>query len=72
MVRYIVTCVREQEQTRFGLAVIEGDKTVDWIEDVLPGLERTAALADRLQQNGVPAEHFRDVIGDMVANAYSL
>lgn len=68
----MVTCVREQENTRFGLAAIEGDKTIDWVEDILPDLEGTAALADRLQQSGVPAEHFRDVIEDMVADVYSL
>ena len=37
------------------------------IRDISTNLGRVAALADRCNRNGLAAEHFRDVVEDMLA-----
>lgn len=67
MVRYLVTRQGAADGERFGIAVLDGQDTVDGIDDVAPTLQQTTALAAFLQENGVAAVHFRDVLEDWLA-----
>lgn len=67
MVFYVVTQWQCADQTRYGIAAVEGDRLVDQLDDVALTQEETIRLAARLQQGGVSAEHFRDIVEDQIA-----
>lgn len=67
MVRYLVTRNKTADGERFGIAVQDGQDMVDSIDDVASTLSHTTELAVFLQENGVAAVHFRDVLEDWLA-----
>ncbi len=67
MVRYLVTRNKTADGERFGIAVQDGQDMVDSIDDVASTLSQTTELAVFLQENGVAAVHFRDVLEDWLA-----
>ena len=67
MVRYLVTRGKTADRERFGIAVQDGQDMVDSIDDVASTLSQTTELAVFLQENGVAAVHFRDVLEDWLA-----
>ena len=67
MVRYLVTRNKTADGERFGIAVQEGQDMVASIDDVASTLSQTTELAVFLQENGVAAVHFRDVLEDWLA-----
>lgn len=67
MVRYLVTRSKTADGERFGIAVQDGQDMVDSIDDVAFTLSQTMELAVFLQENGVAAVHFRDVLEDWLA-----
>ncbi len=67
MIRYIITTSDDWESTRYGIAVIMDNEYVDRLDDIVPTFEETAELAAMLQEGGVAAEHFRDVVEDYLA-----
>ena len=66
MVRYIVTKEKTSGKEQYGITVME-DEEEDSIADIAPSFEETARLAAYLQENGVAAVHFRDVVEDYLA-----
>lgn len=52
---------------QYGIAAVCGRSELDSIDDISPTFEETAGLAALLQENGVAAEHFRDVVEDYLA-----
>ncbi len=67
MVRYIVTTADDSGRVKYGIAAMSGTKYADMLEDIVPSLEETIHLAALLQENGVAAEHFHDVVEDYLA-----
>lgn len=67
MVHYIVTKNEAAERTRYGITAVWGQAELDSIDDIAPTFEETAKLATLLQENGVAAEHFRDIVEDYLA-----
>lgn len=67
MVHYIVTKSEAAAGVQYGIAAVCGRSELDSIDDILPTFEETAGLAALLQENGVAAEHFRDVVEDYLA-----
>ena len=67
MVHYIVTKSEAAERTQYGITAVCGQAALDSIADIAPTFEETAGLAVLLQENGVAAEHFRDVVEDYLA-----
>lgn len=67
MVRYIVTKEKTAEKVQYGITVMADEKEEDNIADIAPSYEETAWLAAYLQENGVAAVHFRDVVEDYLA-----
>ena len=67
MVHYIVTKSEADERTQYGIAAVCGQTELDSIDDIAPTFEETASLAALLQDNGVAAEHFRDIVEDYLA-----
>lgn len=67
MVHYIVIKSEAATGLRYGIAAVCGRSELDSIEDIAPTFEETAGLAALLQENGVAAEHFRDVVEDYLA-----
>ena len=67
MVRYRVTRSKTADGERFGISVQDGQDMVDSIDDVASTLSQTTELAVFLQENGVAAVHFRDVLEDWLA-----
>ena len=67
MVHYIVTKTKAAERTQYGITAVRGQAELDSIDDIAPTFEETARLAAVLQDNGVAAEHFRDIVEDYLA-----
>ncbi len=67
VVRYIVTKENTSGKEQYGITVIEDEEEEDSIADIAPSFEETALLAAFLQENGVAAVHFRDVVEDYLA-----
>ena len=67
MIHYIVTKNAAADRTRYGITAVCEQTELDSIDDIAPTLEETAALAALLQENGVSAAHFRDIVEDYVA-----
>ncbi|MBS6640523.1 MAG: hypothetical protein KH295_05665 [Clostridiaceae bacterium] len=67
MVHYIVTKTKAAERTQYGITAVRGQAELDSIDDIAPTFEETARLAALLQENGVAAEHFRDIVEDYLA-----
>lgn len=67
MVHYVVTKGKSEGREKYGIAVVRSQEQVDSIEDIAPTLEETTVLAAYLQENGVAAVHFRDVVEDYLA-----
>ena len=67
MVHYIVTKSEAAGRTQFGITAVCGQTGLDSIDDIAPTFEETARLAALLSENGVAAEHFRDVVEDYLA-----
>ena len=67
VVRYVVTRGKADGREQYGIAVIGEQEQIDCIEDIASSLEETAVLAAFLQENGVAAVHFRDVVEDYLA-----
>lgn len=65
--RYIVVSRETSDRERYDLAVVQENSFVCTIEDVTPKLEQAIALAELLENNRVPVEHFRDVVEDYIA-----
>ena len=64
MVHYIVIKSEAAGRTQFGITAVCGQTGLD---DIAPTFEETARLAALLSENGVAAEHFRDVVEDYLA-----
>lgn len=67
VVRYVVTRGKTDGREQYGIAVMGEQEQIDSIEDIASSLEETAVLAAFLQENGVAAVHFRDVVEDYLA-----
>lgn len=67
MVRYIVTKGKADGRERYGIAVMGEQVQLDNIDDITSTLDETMMLAAFLQENGVAAVHFRDVVEDYLA-----
>ena len=67
MIHYIVTKNAAADRTRYGITAVCEQTELDSIDDIAPTFEETAGLAVLLQENGVAAEHFRDVVEDYLA-----
>ena len=67
MVCYVVTKGKADGREQYGIAVMGEHEQVDSIDDVASSLEETMMLAAFLQENGVAAVHFRDVVEDYLA-----
>lgn len=67
VVRYVVTKGKADGREQYGIAVMGEQEQVDSIDDVASSLEETMMLAAFLQENGVAAVHFRDVVEDYLA-----
>ncbi|WP_373163089.1 DUF6514 family protein [Agathobaculum sp. Marseille-P7918] len=67
MVRYVVTKGKSDDREQYGIAVIGEKEQIDSLEDIASSLEETTVLAAFLQENGVAAVHFRDVVEDYLA-----
>ncbi|MGO5096060.1 DUF6514 family protein [Agathobaculum sp. LCP25S3_E8] len=67
MVRYVVTKGKSDSREQYGIAVIGEQEQIDSIEDIASSLEEITLLAAFLQENGVAAVHFRDVVEDYLA-----
>lgn len=67
MVRYMVTKGKADGREQYGIAVIGEQEQIDSIDDIATSLEETMMLAAFLQENGVAAVHFRDVVEDYLA-----
>ncbi len=70
MVRYIVTTVNDSDRVKYGITAMLETKYADMLEDIVPSLEETIHLAALLQENGVAAEHFHDVVEDYLAGCH--
>lgn len=68
VVRYVVTTENAADRMRYGIAALGEQGEVDSLKDIAPALEETAALAAFLQENGVAAVHFRDVVEDYLSS----
>ncbi len=67
VVRYVVTKGKSDDREQYGIAVIGEKEQIDSLEDIASSLEETTVLAAFLQENGVAAVHFRDVVEDYLA-----
>ena len=67
MVHYIVTKSAAAGRTQSGITAVCGQTELDSIDDIAPTFEETAMLAALLRENGVAAEHFRDIVEDYLA-----
>lgn len=67
MVRYMVTKGKADGREQYGIAVMGEREQMDSIDDIASSLEETMLLAAFLQENGVAAVHFRDVVEDYLA-----
>ena len=67
MVKYIVTKCAAAERTLYGIRAVCDQTELESIDDIAPTLEETAALAALLQENGVSAAHFHDIVEDYLA-----
>lgn len=67
MVRYVVTKGKADGREQYGIVVMGEQEQLDSIEDIASSLEETMMLATFLQENGVAAVHFRDVVEDYLA-----
>ena len=67
MIHYIVTKNAAADRTRYGITAVCEQTELDSIDDIAPTFEETARLAALLSENGVAAEHFRDVVEDYLA-----
>ena len=67
VVRYVVTKGKADGREQYGIAVMGEQEQVDSVDDVASSLEETMMLAAFLQENGVAAVHFRDVVEDYLA-----
>ena len=66
MTQYIAVKKETAERELFGIAAVEGGEPAGCIEDVLPSWEHVLTLVRLLQENGVAAEHFYDVVKDYI------
>ncbi len=64
MLQYMVMHHHKAQQITYGIALLDNGAEVDSISDILPNLQQTVSLAAMLQEHGVAAEHFRDVVAD--------
>ena len=64
MLQYMVMQHHEAQQITYGIALLDNGAEMDSISDILPNLQQTVSLAAMLQEHGVAAEHFRDVVAD--------
>lgn len=64
MLQYMVLQRNEGQRITYGITLLDNGEEVDSIGDVLPNRQQTAGLAAMLQEHGVAAEHFRDVVAD--------
>lgn len=64
MVHYLLTEHTVSGRRCYGITAVSEERVVDALEDVFPDFGETARLAALLQENGVAAEHFRDVVSD--------
>lgn len=67
MTRYLVTKCSISGTERYGITVMEGQDEMDCVDDIASTLAETLSLAAFLQENGVAAVHFRDVLEDWLA-----
>lgn len=66
MNHYILTMQQQEGRPCYGIAALHEDGSIEHIDDVMPTLAQTAALADRLARCGVSELHFRDVVLDHI------
>lgn len=64
MTRYLVTKCSRSGAEQYGITVMEGQDEMDSVDDIASSLQETLSLAAFLQENGVAAVHFRDVLED--------
>lgn len=68
MVRYLLTEKTVEERKCFGITAVAEDGKTEVIDDIFSDFAEIVALADCLQANSVPMEHFRDVVDDYLAD----
>ena len=67
MVRYVVIEQRQNNRVQYGIAAYDSTTVVISLNDIAETYEETLRLSVMLQEHGVSAEHFSDIIEDYLA-----